>query len=452
MNRTIISLLGALACLTPASALQLTVTPGSLADSDLTLRNTLDAELVLIGTASAQDLEQLKFISPAIKKLDLRRLEFPDGGVPQMMLIGSQVEQVYFPSSLKWIGESAFASSALTEVLIPSDVTRVDDRAFAACKNLKKVTISGAPLLGTGVFKDDTALSKVVFRENVSVIPACTFQNCHSLSEPVPATVTEIGAFAYYGTAISSLNLSGVSKVGDFAFAACPDLVELTVDYEHPMTIGKGAFFADSSVAELPFLYEFYPPLVMAGTGGDEILNINGASVDEGAFANNSKVKILRLGADVAAIKAHAFRNMASLETVNVTPLGTKIPETDALAFSGLENADGRYDILLHVKEQTSEAWRNHPVWRLFNIVDGGADVGSVPQSLLEVGVTRHAGIVTIKSSLPVEQVSVYTLDGKILYQATPMNESVVIEGLPEDEVLIVKLVSNGVVKVRKLK
>jgi len=246
--------------------------------------------------------------------------------------------------------------------------------------------------------------------------------------------------------------LTGVSKVGDFAFAACPDLVELTVNHEHPMTIGKGAFFADSAVKELPFLYEFYPSLVMAGTAGDEILNINGASVDEGAFANNSKVKILRIGADVTAIKAHAFRNMASLETVNVTPLGTKIPETDGLAFSGLENAEGRYDILLHVAEQTAETWRGHPVWRLFNIVDGGADVGSVSESLLEVGVTRHAGTVTVKSNIPVEQVAVYTLDGKTLYQAKPKCESVVITGMPETEVLIVKLVSDGVVKVRKLK
>ncbi len=453
MKKIVLSALGAMAFCFSSSALEIAVTPGSLNASKLTINNTRDAQLKLSGSASAADLELLKFISPSIKTLDLSALSLPEGVMPDMMLIGSNVESVILPEDLKSIGTSAFASSAIKSIVVPQSVTKIGDRAFAACSNLVSVIIQGNPTLGTGVFKDDVNLTEVNFDADITEVPDRTFENCSKYAQPMPSDVTKIGAYAYCGTALTSVNLTKVSEVGDFAFANCADLVELDIDYEHEMTVGKGAFFADASVAELPFLYGFYPSLVMAGTAGTVDLDLNGDSIEEAAFANNNSVRTLRLGADVKSIKAHAFRNMGSLETVNVNPLGINIPETDDLAFSGLENAEGRYDILLHVKQKTGDVWREHPVWRLFNIVDGGADVGSVTDSeLANVGVTRNGGTVIVRSNGSIDSVAVYSLDGKTVWQGNPNADSTEIDGLPEDDVLIVKVVSKGAIKVVKLK
>lgn len=453
MKKIILSALGVMALCFSGSALEIAVTPGSLSASKLTINNTRDSQLKLTGSASAADLELLKFISPSIKDLDLSALSLPGGILPDMMLIGSNVETVTLPEDLKSIGTSAFASSAIKQILVPQSVTKIGDRAFAACPNLAKVVIQGNPTLGTGLFKDDANLTEVNFGADITEVPDRTFENCSKYAQPVPAEVSKIGAYAYCGTALTSVNLTRVSEVGDFAFANCAELVELDIDHEHEMTVGKGAFFADASIEVLPFLYGFYPSLVMSGTAGTVDLDLNGESVEEGAFANNNTVKTLRLGADVKSIKAHAFRNMGSLETVNVNPLGINIPETDDLAFSGLENAEGRYDILLHVKEKTADVWREHPVWRLFNIVDGGADVGSVTDSeLASVGVTRDGGNVYVKSNGVIDSVAIYSLDGKTLWQGSPSADSAHVDSLPEDEVLIVKVVSQGAIKVVKLK
>lgn len=135
----------------------------------------------------------------------------------------------------------------------------------------------------------------MVFTEEIEVIPEHTFENCTVYAQSLPESVAEIGAYAYAGTAIKAVDFSNVSKVGDFAFADCLSLAEVVVDCEHEMSVGEGAFFADSAIGILPDMYGFYPRLVMAGSAGGDRLPVNGASVGEAAFANNHAVKILRI-------------------------------------------------------------------------------------------------------------------------------------------------------------
>lgn len=452
MKNIVAGLLCTAACVTQSYALEINVTPGLLDNSKLLLANTRDAELTLTGSASAKDLDMLKYLSPSIKRLDMSNLSVMYDAVPDAMLVGSGIEQVLLPDNLVSIGRSAFASSSLTSVDIPASVKKIGDTAFAACPNLKRVAFDGNPELGCGVFKGAPSLEQVVFGEGVTVIPDNTFENCTLYAQSVPGSVTEIGAYAYAGTAIKGVDFSGVSRIGDFAFADCLSLSEVVVDCEHEMSVGKGAFFADSAIGVLPDMYGFYPQLVMAGSAGRDQLSVNGGSIDEAAFANNHAVKTLRIGPDVVSIKAYAFRNMTSLETVNVTPLSDKVPDTDEDAFSGLANEQGRYDILLHVEKNTSDVWKQHPVWRLFNIVDGGADVGSIAESVVNVGIDRSAESITVRSSMPVEMLGVYTLDGTILHESEPGVETCAVSGLPSADVLLVKVVSGGKIKIFKLR
>ena len=178
MKKIVLSALGAMAFCFSSSALEIAVTPGSLNASKLTINNTRDAQLKLSGSASAADLELLKFISPSIKTLDLSALSLPEGVMPDMMLIGSNVESVILPEDLKSIGTSAFASSAIKSIVVPQSVTKIGDRAFAACSNLVSVIIQGNPTLGTGVFKDDVNLTEVNFDADITEVPDRTFEIC----------------------------------------------------------------------------------------------------------------------------------------------------------------------------------------------------------------------------------------------------------------------------------
>lgn len=142
---------------------------------------------------------------------------------------------------------------------------------------------------------------------------------------------------------------------------------------------------------------------------------------------------------------------MTALETVNVIPLGDKVPETDESAFSGLLNEQGRYDILLHVEKNTSDVWKQHPVWGLFNIVDGGADVGSIAGQTVNVGIYRNADVLTVRSSALVDMIGVYTLDGKTLHESIPCVDKFEVDGLPAEQVLVVKVVTGGSIRIVKL-
>lgn len=439
-------------CCSTVSALVIDVSPGSLVDSKPMLASTRDRELKLTGSASASDLATLRSMSRSVETLDLSELGIEGNSLPDLMLAGSAVRNVFLPSGLLSVGRSAFAQSSLSGIVIPESVLAVADYAFASCLNLETVSFAGPSQLGRGVFNGATSLRRVDFNCAITEIPDHTFENCSSYAGAVPVGVTRIGAYAYCGTAVESVDLSSVSEVGDFAFADCKELTEITVGQEHEMAVGKGAFFADSAIEILPDIFGFYPQLVLAGSAGSDQLSVNGSSLEEAALAGNRSVKTLRIGPDVKSIGAHAFRNMSALETVNVTPLAKAVPVTDVFAFSGLENSEGRYDILLHVTQGTSDIWKEHPVWGRFNIVDGGADVGSIEESRLDVGVTRDRDVVKVTCGSPVSELFIYAADGKVLWQGSPQTYEVVVNGLPTNEVLIVRILSAEGLKIVKLR
>ena len=93
-------------------------------------------------------------------------------------------------------------------------VTRIGERAFANCCDLKSVTIPGT----------------VTFIENQA------FLHCKELSHiDIPQTVTSIGDRAFFGcSSLLSLNVhKNVSYIGIGAFGACSGLVSITVDSDN---------------------------------------------------------------------------------------------------------------------------------------------------------------------------------------------------------------------------
>lgn len=82
------------------------------------------------------------------------------------------------------IAESAFEGSSLTDVKLGTNVTKLETRAFAKCKKLRKVVLNNnLQKIGNGAFTGCTALKKVVIPAKVTEIGKDAFNGCKSLNQ-----------------------------------------------------------------------------------------------------------------------------------------------------------------------------------------------------------------------------------------------------------------------------
>ncbi|MCL2556664.1 MAG: leucine-rich repeat domain-containing protein [Firmicutes bacterium] len=122
----------------------------------------------------------------------------------------SQLHTVNFEenSQLTNIGSSAFRSSALENIALPSSVTMIGSGAFAG-----------------------TALTSISIPPLVTSIAATLFANSSLVSITIPSTVIHIGAGAFRGaTSLTSINIPfSVTEIGWEAFCGTTSLTSITI-------------------------------------------------------------------------------------------------------------------------------------------------------------------------------------------------------------------------------
>lgn len=457
MNRFFISICSLGLAGASMSALNISVTPGQLVEHYADLCNTADEKLVISGTADASDLSLLQDLSKYVKTLDLTDLSIEGGEISPLVLAGSMIENVTLPLSLKSIGESAFVGSRIQSVIIPESVENIGDYAFANSSSLKNVVLKGNPTLGIGVFKDCASLLTVEVKEGLTSIPDYTFSGCSSLTSEIPASARSIGDFAYRGTALESVDLSNVEKIGDYAFADMKQLKSILASSlsENGLSLGKGVFFNDDALTEVPvFIDTEMSKSIFSHTSGNFPIwtAISSEVIPEAAYANNTDIDTVILHSKVRRIEAHAFRNNTNLKMINVELLGSNPPEADSEAFSGLLQDNGKYNIKLNVTEGTNEAWANAPVWQDFEIGHFVTGIDDVADELgAEIRISKTGNMVVAESTRPVEYVGVFSLNGMVLHESSPNVESVRIE-IPGDDLVVVKVISGGLTRIVKIK
>lgn len=439
--------------------------PGSLAPQNVKLESTLDSYVAIKGQADVRDLSLLQGISDHVRTLDLSaltieaynyspggykgRITFPEGELVPDMLAGTNVTKVLLPlsSRVNRIGDNAFAHTKLESIEIPANITYVGNNAFADSKELASVTVKGSPGYGSGVFMDCSSLRLLDIASPITSIPDDMFRNCTSLAS-MPEGISSIGAQAFRGTALTTVDLSGVSSVGDYAFAEIPALRE--VSWDGSVLFGAGVFFGDIGLQDLTGWTADVPDAAAAHAGLKTPLSINSAIIGGASFADNPEITYVTLGSGVQEIKAHAFRNDTGITDINVVALGANIPVTDRLAFSGLEDENGKYPIRLSVLDTSVDAWSAAPVWQDFRIV-GVSGVTSLDDRNISVTATRSGNVVTAVCTVPITSMSVYGLDGMVYFNGGE-NECEIQAEVPADVVVVVKIVAANRVKVLKLR
>lgn len=121
------------------------------------------------------------------------------------------------------IGNKAFAGNKriLSCDLSHTTVTKISDMAFADCTELKQISVSSKlKSIGDSAFSGCSNLKSMVFPFFMESIGEYSFYECTSLSmvNQEGGYLKNIGAFAFYGTGISSFIVPDQCKVGNSVF------------------------------------------------------------------------------------------------------------------------------------------------------------------------------------------------------------------------------------------
>ena len=131
-------------------------------------------------------------------------------------------------SKMKSIGSKAFWGCTSLNKFDFSDVSRIQDFAFANCSSFENITIlSTWNTIAEGAFYGCSGLKNIDIPENIKTIGKNAFQGCSGIKTlKIPGTVTEIGKWAFSNcTGLEEFDIEeGVQTIGDLAFAGCENL------------------------------------------------------------------------------------------------------------------------------------------------------------------------------------------------------------------------------------
>lgn len=160
---------------------------------------------------------------------------------------GTHIVKLIVPATIEKIGVAAFSYNRLlksVEFEEGSNLKELSRGAFGYCSALKEVRLpDGLEKISEMAFESCTKLESVNMGTSLEIIADKAFEHCNSLDGVVfPETLKEIGAQAFYETAVSAIVIpDSVEKIGYSAFHTCTSLKTLTVG-KGVSVITSGAF------------------------------------------------------------------------------------------------------------------------------------------------------------------------------------------------------------------
>ena len=209
-------------------------------------------------------------------------------------------------SEAKAVGEYAFSGTrtrdycyynnvwveAFVREYIDGETVITDYMYTTFAPRLTTVDLTSATEIGAGAFVFNDALQTVTLGGEITTIEAETFGLCTGLTQIVlPAQITTIGDYAFFGTSLNTVDLSGVNAIGEYAFGKTP-LTEVTL--KAGATIGEGAFDGCDSLAKVENLdkateigaYAFF------GTALEEVQLTEATFVGDYAFGESAIINV----------------------------------------------------------------------------------------------------------------------------------------------------------------
>lgn len=289
---------------------------GEFAETYLTQNNydwTAAQYLKVTGIINDIDLRAMKNLS-CLLKLDLSEtsiISLPE----QFMYENRFINEVKLPTTLKTIGINAFAYCRSLETIDLSGVTEIGSHAFGACSALKSVDLSGVKVLTSSVFSECSSLTDVKL-SGMKTIGSGAFEDC---------------------IALKNIDLSLVADFGDKAFCNCQSLE--TANLASAVVIGNDRYYSDGRTFKGCYSLRdvtFGNDLITIGnqtfenTAIENVILPEGlTNLGEGAFSQCEKLTSVVFPKSLSAIGERAFNNCTSLTKIEM-PTGLTVIGSDA--------------------------------------------------------------------------------------------------------------------------
>ena len=249
---------------------------------------------------------------------------------------GCEFEEVRLPESLVIIGDQAFDSSKLKEIIIPKNVKNMGisdyggESSFAECKNLETVIFEeGMEKIPSFALCECKSVKNITIPESVREIAYAAFKNTGIETIKLPSLLVDIGQSSLSNCkSLKSIEIpSSVERIDRAAFAGCEfEEVRLPESLE---TIGTQAF--DSSKLKEIIIPKNVTTMGDSYNGGKssfaECKNLETVIFEEGmekipicALCECKSVKNITIPESVREIAYAAFKN-TGIETIKLPPL-----------------------------------------------------------------------------------------------------------------------------------
>ncbi len=230
---------------------------------------------------------------------------------------------VIVPENVKSIGISAFSSTDITSIVIPSSVTIINSLAFYTAQNLVSVSLPSAiKIIYSDAFGKCTSLASITLPESIDCINSGTFSGCSSLTEiTIPKSVL---------------------KISEKAFANCENLKKIEIF--NPTTQVYFNAFDESAYTVYDNAYylgnEENPYMILVKAKDANITSVDISpmckTISEKAFMNCKELTSVVIPNSVENIGSNAFENCTGLTSVMIPNSIVSISSKTFASCSGL--------------------------------------------------------------------------------------------------------------------
>ncbi|MCR4650144.1 MAG: leucine-rich repeat protein [Lachnospiraceae bacterium] len=259
-----------------------------------------------------------------------------------------EFDQFRLPQQLTTIGNYAFQGcEAVENLTIPASVTSVGQQAFYNT-GIRSITFLNPAIkfTGLGTFGGTVAIEEVNWPEGITSIPAnmfyqASFKNNSHIT--IPATVTELGNYAFAGTANTPSNIvkldfedeDSLRAIGNYALAYCSKLEDFSIP-AGVTSIGQNAFTGCTFTSiEIPaavtkisdYAFKDCKQLQHIRFAGHDV-----TSIGSNAFEGCTAISHFCIPAGVTTLGNYTFKNCTNMSYVyspttidNIRNIGTDI-------------------------------------------------------------------------------------------------------------------------------
>ena len=236
------------------------------------------------------------------------------------------LETIQLPSKLKTMGNYVFTYCAkLKEVTIPDGVTKINKRTFDQTPKLKKLTLpKSLRELAIEAFFGANGLEQIQIPDGITTLPEGAFGMCEALKKAeLPASLTKIDKNAFQDCHnLETIELKeGLKHIAVYAFQNCKKLQNVTLPNSLE-TIENEAFLNCNDMAGLKLGsgLKTIGEKAFFHNHGIESLEIPKTTekIDYAAFAECLGLKRVALGMSAAKLVDNPFLGCAALQSFEV--------------------------------------------------------------------------------------------------------------------------------------